>query len=133
MAPDSFPPIMNPDSDSGFDTEAELRRCARSIIHSRHRDIPDALLDDMIENDDNLRAEYENLIDKMRTPVSNYIPRSGWLAGGVRVFEVTESPEGKMLWHGRRYRVVNSYTMNFVPNRPRHSVYKWALNYGGHS
>jgi hypothetical protein len=129
--PDGLVPFMNPNND--FDVEAELRRCARSIIRSRHRDIPDALLDDMIESDDNLRAEYEALIEKMRKPASAHIPRSGWLAGGVRVFEVTESPEGEMLWHGRRFAVVNDYTMNFVPNRPRHSIAPWALNFGGKS
>lgn len=128
--PEPIPPMMNPDP--GYDVEAELRRAARSVIASRHRDIPADLLNDMIEYDDSIRAEYEALIDQMHQPVPNRpLPRSGWLAGGVRVFEVTESPDGKMLWHGRRYRVVNSYTMNFVPNRPRHSVYKWALNYGG--
>jgi len=127
--PDGLPPFVSPDGD--FDVETELRRCARSIIRSWHRDIPDALLDDLIENDDGLRAEYEALIEKMRRPVAPDLPRSGWLAGGVRVFEVTESPEGEFVRRGVRYAVVNSYTMNFVPNRPRHSIAPWALNYGG--
>lgn len=131
MAPDGFPPFLSPDGE--FDVEAELRRCARSIIRTRHQDIPDALLDDMIENDDNLRAEYDALLDQMRKPVPNHpLPRSGWLTGGVRVFEVTESPEGEIVHGGRRYAIVSSYTQHYVPNRPRHSIAPWALNYGGH-
>ncbi len=129
--PDGFPPFASPDGD--FDVEAELRRCARSIIRSRHQDIPDPLLDDLLENDDSLRAEYDDLLDQMRRPVS---PDASWLHAGVRIFEVTESSEGELNINlGRfagRYAIVNSYRLNYVPNRPRHSIAPWALNYGGH-
>lgn len=138
MAPDGFPPVLPFDADDSFDVEAELRRAARSIIANRHRDIPAPLLDDMLANDDGLRAEYDALIDQMRRPVSPNVPRSGWLNGGIQVFEVTEAAPDDLddddvftARDGTRMKVVRRYTFNYVPNRPRRtSIAPWAINYG---
>lgn len=133
--PDGMPPFMS--LDDGLDLEAELRRLARAMMRERHRDIPDPLLDDILESDDSLRQEYDDLIDQMRRPVAPDFPRGGIIPNqGVRVFDMTESPEGEVeIRLGRfagRYAIVNAYNLHYVPNRPRHSIAPWALNYGGH-
>lgn len=125
LMPESFPPVM---PDDGFDLEADLRRAARSVIINRHRDIAVEVLDIMIVEDTAIRAEYEDVLNQMNQPSS-----TNWLSGGIRVFEVSESPDGEMLWHGRRFEVVRDYRFHFVPNRPVHSIAPWALNFGGKS
>jgi len=127
--PEGFPPFLSPDDD-GRAMDAELRRAARSIIRNRHRDIPDALLDDLIVHDDSLRAEYEDLLEKMRVPVKPNFPRSGVIREtGVKVFEVADLPDGTSVIVGE-YRLEDAPPPPPKPNRPRRSVYNWALNYG---
>jgi len=64
--PDPIPPIMNADS---FDLETALNRAARSIIALRHPNIDTAILDDVIENDDDIRQEYDNVLETLHQPI----------------------------------------------------------------
>lgn len=130
--PDGFPPFVSPEP-GDFDTEADLRLAARSIIINRHRDLSVEKIDALIESDAALRTEYEDVLDQMHRPSDS----TNLLRSGVKIFEVTESPEGEIdIYLGRfagRYAIVNAYNLHYVPNRPRHSIAPWALNYGGKS
>ena len=59
--PEGRPPQLPPSP-----IEDELQLTARSILVSRHPEIPLPLLDDLILNDDALRLEHDQLIADLR-------------------------------------------------------------------
>lgn len=117
--PDGLPPFMNSDSD-GFDSEADLDRLAR-LIYARRAGVVLSDLDTWFEANPSELDVLESIKDSFtRVPT--------WLDSGVRVFDVTESPEGEFVdRHGNRYAVVRSYALHYVPNNPkRRTIAPWA-------
>lgn len=120
--PDGFPPYMNPDN-AGFDTEADLDRLAR-FIYARRSGIALSDLDTMFQLDPSLLIEFEAVKDSLRRPPAR---PTTFLNSGVRIFEVTESPEGEFVdQHGTHFAIVNRYDLRYVPNRPRQTIAPWA-------
>lgn len=121
MAPDGFPPYMNPDN-AGFDTEADLDRLAR-YIYARRSGIALADLDTLFEMNPACLDEFNAVKDSLTRPPL----RPSKLAGAIRIFDVTPSPEGEFMdRHGNRYAIVNNYALHYVPNRPRRTIAPWA-------
>lgn len=111
--PDGLPPFANPEQ---FDMENELDRFAR-VIYSNQSGIAQADLDNWFDANPSQRDEFRDLKDSLR--------RSSWADSGVRIFEVTESPEGEMKQHGRSYAIVRSYSMRYIPNRKPVTILTW--------
>lgn len=122
-----------------FDVEAELRRQARAIVRSKHRDIPDDVFDALLEEDGSLRDEYEAWLKKMREPVAPDFPRSGIIPNqGVRVFEITccqEVDADGLKQYGVAHVVVGIHTLEDAPPPPpkakrlnREGIYKQLLH-----
>lgn len=63
--PDGIPPPTPLPDEYSFDLESALHRAAHAILALRHRDIPGALLDDAIENDDALCQEYDDILKSL--------------------------------------------------------------------
>lgn len=116
--PDGMPPFVYPDN-AGFDTEADLDRLAH-LIYSRRSGIALSDLDTWFEANPSELDVLESIKDSFtRAPT--------WLDGGIRVFDVTASPEGEFVdRHGNHYAVVNSYTLHYVPNKKRRTIAPWA-------
>lgn len=122
MTPDGFPPFANPDN-TGFDTEADLDRLAR-FIYARRSGIALADLDTWFEANPSELDELESIKDSLTRPS---VRPPTFLNSGVRIFEVTESPEGEFVdRHGTHFAIVNRYLLGYVPNRPRHTIAPWA-------
>lgn len=128
--PEGVPPLVNPDADDGLSLDEAVAEATLAILAHRHH-IPAWMVKELLDEDTALRAEYDTLIDEM-TKNRPQQP-SEWQSRGTLYFDVTESPEGEVLQHGKRYAVISKYHFHFVPNKPaprRRSVASWAWNYG---
>jgi len=122
MAPDGLPPFVYPDADD-FDSEAGLDRLAR-LIYSRRSGIAPADLNNWFDVNPSELDELESIKATFTRPP---VRPPTWLGGGIRVFEVTESPEGEFVdRHGNHFAVLRSYSFNYVPNQKRRPIAPWA-------
>lgn len=114
--PDGIPPLL--ESNDG-DGAAELERIARFIYSNRSGiALPD--LDNWFDVNPSELDELDSIIDSLTRPSSSP------LTGGIRIFEVTASPEGEIVVRGQRLAIVRDYTLNFIPNRKRRTIAPWA-------
>lgn len=111
--PDGLPLFADPEH---FDMENELDRFARAIF-AHQSGIALGDLDAWFHANPSQRDEFLALKESHRRP--------GWVDSGVRIFEVTESPEGEMKQHGRSYAIVRSYAMRYIPNRKPITILTW--------
>ena len=113
--PEGLPPFADPEQ---FDMETELDRFARAI-YSNRTGIHPADLDNWFEVNPSELDELLTIKDSLRRPSP--------LTGGIRIFEVTESPEGEITIRGQRLAIVREYNFNLVPNKPkRRTIAPWA-------
>ncbi len=114
MTPAGLPPFTDAE---GFDMETELDRFAR-VIYSNRSGVAQCDLDNWFEVNPSELDEFDSIKELLRRPHP--------LAGAIRIFEVTESPEGEIVIRGQRLAIVNSYTFHYVPNRKRQTIAPWA-------
>lgn len=115
--PDGKAPLTDPEL-GGFDLEADLERVAR-FIYSNRFGIALNDLDSWFDVNPSELDELDKIIDSLVPP--------SHLTGSIRIFEVAASPEGEFVDRdGNRYAVVNNYSFNYVPNRPRQTIAPWA-------
>src|SRR5687768_16510604 len=120
--PDGKAPLTDPEL-GGFDLEADLERVAR-FIYSNPFGIALIDLDNWFDANPSELDELDKIIDSLVPPS----PTTSHLSGGIRIFEVAASPEGEFVDRdGNRYAVVNNYSFNYVPNRPRQTIASWAF------
>jgi hypothetical protein len=118
--PDGKAPLTDPEL-GGFDLEADLERVAR-FIYSNRSGIALNDLDNWFDVNPSELDELDKIIDSLVPPSPSH------LNSGIRIFEVTQSSEGEFVDRdGNRYAVVNNYSFNYVPNRPRQTIASWAF------
>lgn len=131
--PDGIPPFVSEDGqpEPEFNLTVDvsgvtdLDRWSR-LVYSRRSGIALADLDAWFDVHPSELDELDRIMDSLRRP--------SWIESGVRVFEITEDPDGDIRSRGTTWSVVRSYSLHYVPNkRVRTSVYPWALKYGGRS